>query len=208
MSYQKDRPIGTLSPFVQAQDVQGNYAAYNTAFSVNHSALNNINQGKHEAVVMEKQAADPDVTQNLCVLYNKDATSRAGTEPQLFLRMIKYLPTALDTNTPENDPMQLTYNSVNTAGPIYQSFLAGGYLIYFGSTTDITNPIILTPAPTSVLIAIAVPNTLTTAGSIQPFNASTVIDTLNNDRFTIYSQLNTGGPVIAYNFNWVAIGRV
>lgn len=208
MSYQKDRPIGELSPLQQVTDVQGNFAAYNTGFSVNHSALNNINQGKHEAVVMEKQTTDPVVEQNMCVIYPKDATSRAGTQPQLFLKMIKFLPTALDTNTPENDPMQLTYDQVNVAGPVYQSFLVGGYLIYFGSTTNIANPIILTPSPTSIVIAIAVPNTLTTVGNPIPFGASTVIDTVNNDRFTIFSGLNGTGPVIAYNFNWVAIGRV
>lgn len=208
MTYQRDRPIGTLSPFDQAPIIQGNFAAYNTAFSVNHSALNNVNQGKHEAVVMENQAADPDVDQDLCVIYSKDATSKAGTQPQLFLRMIKYLPTALDTNTPENDPMQLTYNEVNVAGPIYQSFLAGGYLIYFGSTIDITNPVILTPEPTTLLIAIASPNTLTTTGSTRPFNASTVIDTALNDRFTIFSDLDSPNVPPPYNFNWVAIGTV
>lgn len=208
MSYQKDRPIGSISPFDQAPIIQGNYAAYNTSFSVNHSSLNNINQGKHEAVVMERQTADPDVIQDLCVLYNKNANSKAGIQPQLFLRMIKYLPTALDTNTPENDPMQLTYNSVNVAGPVYQSFLAGGYLIYFGSTTNIANPVILTPAPTTLLIAIASPNTLTTAGSTLPFGASTVIDTVLNDRFTIFSDLNTPNPPPPYNFQWFAIGTV
>lgn len=208
MSYQRDRPIGEESPLAQVTIVQGNFAAYNTGFSINHTALNNINQGKHEAVVMENQASDPDVENNLCVLYSKDASSRAGTQPQLFLRMIKYLPTALDTSTPENDPMQLTYNEVNVAGPVYQSFLVGGYLIYFGSTTNIANPIILTPAPTSIVIALAVPNTLTTAGSPIPFGASTVIDTVNNDRFTIFSDLNAPNPPPPYNFNWLAIGRV
>ena len=208
MIYQPDRPIGEDSPFVQAPIVQGNFSAYNTGFAENHTALNNTNQGKHEDVVIEKETLDPDVIQDLCVLYAKDAISRAGTQPQLFLRMIKFLPTQFDSNDEDNDPMQLTYNSVNTAGPVYQSFLAGGYLFYFGSTVDITNPVILTPAPTEIKIAIATSNTMTTTGTVLPFNASTVIDTFNNDRFTIYSQLNGLGPVIAYSFNWLAIGVV
>ena len=36
--------------------------------------------------------------------------------------------------------MQLTFNSVNTAGPIYQRFLPGGYIVFIGSITQPPGP--------------------------------------------------------------------
>lgn len=206
MTYSFIKPDGGPSPKVDVVQIRTNFSQFATIFNGNHTALNNTNQGDHENVILTKQTADPGVTQDLDVLYCKDATSQAGTQPQLFIQIPKFLPNQFDTTQAENTPMQLTYNSVNTAGPVYQSFLPGGYLLFFGSTSNIAVNITLSPAPTKILIAIATPNTMTTAGTPIPFNVSTTI--LTNSTFKINSTLNGSGPVIAYSFGWMAVATV
>lgn len=202
MTYVPIKPDAGPSPKIDAPTIQGNFASFAGIFSssaagitYNHTALNQASQGNHQAVLMEKQTVDPEVTEDLAVLYCKDATSNAGTQLQLFARIQQFLPTIANT------PMQLTYNQVNVAGPVYQSFLAGGYLIYFGTTMNVAVPITLSPAPTNLLVAIACPYTTTL-----PTNASLDVRTnrLNNFQFQIISTLASG----VYTFGWVAIGTV
>lgn len=206
MTYSFIKPDAGPSPKDDVTQIRTNFSQFATLFNINHTALNNSNQGDHEAVVLTLQTVDPTVTEDLDVLYCKDASSQAGTQPQLFVRIPDFLPNANDPTVTKNDPMQLTYNSVNTAGPVYQSFLPGGYLLYFGSTSNIAVNITLSPAPTQILVAIATPNTMTSVGTAVPFSVSTTI--LSNSTFKINSTLNGTGPVIPYSFGWVAIAKV
>lgn len=199
------KPDAGPSPALDAPTIQNNFATYAAIFAstvggvnYNHTAMNNINQGDHEVVLMEVQLADPGVTQDLDVLYAKNAISNVSTQPQLFVQIPKFLPTADDTTNAPNAPMQLTYNTVNIAGPVYQSFIAGGYIVYMGSTTNIALPVILSPIPTQILIAIAEPNKMN--GNI-PFMVSTVINNATHDRFTIFSS----GITNPYTFCWMAV---
>lgn len=198
MTYLPNKPDQGSSPSIDVSTIQGNFAAFNNAFSVNHIAMNQQKQGDHAAIIFQLQSADPGVTQDLDVLYNKNATSNAGTQPQLFVQIPLFLPTANDTTNAPNAPMQLTYNSVNVAGPQYQSFITGGYLVFMGTTTDITVPITLSTAPTALLLAIATPNTLN--GSTY-WKCATQI--LTSSTFKIISNA-TG----IYSFTWIAIGTV
>jgi hypothetical protein len=157
MTYDPTIPKVTASPSVSAPKIEVNFSSYAAIFSrtvgavYNHIAFNQQNQGKHAVVLMEKQTADPGVTQDLSVLFNKDASSALGIQPQLFAQIPKFLPTADDTRTATNSPMQITYNTANTAGPIYQSFSIGGYIIYFGST-DTGLLVTLVPTPAEILM--------------------------------------------------------
>lgn len=157
-------PLPSESPDTSSSPVQVNFAQFAAIFSqnpsgviYNHMSLNDSNQGKHAAVLMENQSSDPGVMQDLTVLFNKNAPSASGTQPQLFVQIPKFLPTSADPTDAKNISMQLTYNSVNTIGPQYQSFLPGGYLLYFGSTNTIGSAIVLSPIPTEILCAIALP---------------------------------------------------
>lgn len=203
MTYNPNSPIGPVPPRDQVDQVRNNFSTFDTIFKVNHTALNDPNQGKHEKIIFNKQLVDPGVTEDLDVLYSKNATSNVSTQPQIFLQIPEFLPTKLDTSKPGNPPMQLTYNTVNIVGPNqFQSFLPGGYLFYFGSTTDITVPITLSPIPTSILAAIAIPNTMTIAGTPVPYRVSTKV--LSNSQFQIFSADATiANP---YSFTWLAIG--
>lgn len=136
---------------------------------------------------MERQASDPGVTQDLTVLYNKNAKSKLSTEPQLFVQIPKFLPTAQDTSKAPNSGMQITYNAVNTAGPQYQSFLIGGYLLYIGTVPVMVGntTITLVPTPTEIL-------------TVQQMLGSTVPVTVTQpDKFTITGIGN----------NWMVIAR-
>lgn len=207
MTYNPLKPDSGPSPLVDAPTIQTNFAQFAAIFSrtaggviYNHTPLNDNNQGDHEAILLEKQTADPGVTQLLDALYCKDATSNAGTQPQLFVQIPKFLPTILDTRNAPNNPMQLTYNAVNTAGPIYQSFLAGGYLVFFGTTNNIALNITLSPAPTTLLLAIAEPQNVLAGNTA--FDVTTNI--INNSTF----KINSISAIGVYTFSWIAIGTV
>ena len=208
MTYSFQKPDAGPSPALDAAQIRTNFSQFASIFSTliaglsyNHTALNDRNQGDHESVILTLQAADPGVTEDLAVLYTKNASSMAGIQPQLFVQIPKFLPTDIDTTDALNAPMQLTYNSVNTAGPVYQSFLPGGYLLYFGSTSNIAVNITLSPAPTQILVAIATPNNMTIIGTPVPFDVSTTI--VSNSQF----KINSTAAIGVYSFGFVVIAK-
>jgi hypothetical protein len=194
MTYLPNIPQGDNSPKNQAPLIQTDFSKFASVFSTtigsnkyNHSPVNTMNQGDHETIMLQDQVTtDPTINDNFACLYAKDASSKVGTQPQLFLRIPKYLPNQFVTKNAPNTPMQLTYNQVNTTGPIYQSFLAGGYLLFWGTTTitspNVSKQITLPLATTQILIAIAYPNL--TIGSNLTTRVSTTID--STTKFTIY----------------------
>lgn len=214
MTYDPQIPLVTESPLTSASPIQINFDQFAKIFSVlagglfiNHVPFNNANQGQHGAMIFQKQIADLGVTQDLDVLYAKDYVGKVSTEPQLYAQIPEFLPTSLDTTNAPNTPMQLTYNSVGTAGPLYYSFLPGGYLVYFGMVTG-TNftayPLIMSPTPKSLLIAIANPNTVEINSQHRPMKISTAIT--SNDTFFVNSTVGTSPSPATYDFTWFAVG--
>lgn len=201
MTYVPDTPQSQQSPKDTQAQIQTNFAQWAAKFLVNHSAMNKSSQGDHESVILQNQSGDPGVTQDQVTLYCKNATSQAGTEPQLFAQIKKFLPTPNDPRDAPNDGMQLTYNSVNTVGPNqFQSFLIGGYLVHFG-TVSAVGTVTLSPAPSQIIIAIAQPNNLTTVGTPIANTVSTQV--LNNSQFNILSSTASG----VFSFTWITISR-
>ena len=209
--YNPNIPQGDDSPKNQAPLIQTDFSQFASIFSTvtggnvfNHTFLNNPSkQGSHETIIFEKQSKIPKITNPQAILFNQNAASKAGTQPQLFMKIPKYLPTKYDGNTPNNDPMQLTYNQVNTSGPQYQSFMAGGYLLFFGqiniTSGNTSLQTTLTPAPTKILMVQAFPN-VTTNNVARAVSAT--IDT--NNKFTIY--INT--PSVNVPITWWVIATV
>lgn len=195
MTYDPNTPQSQPSPAATQSQIQTNFAQWAAQFVKNHSGMNSSSEGDHEAVVMEIQAIDPPVLENFLALYCKPAFSNIGVQGQLFARIRQIIP--LITNS----PMQLTYHTVNTVGPTqFQSFLPNGYVLYFG-TTNAVGTITLSPAPSIILCAIAIPNTLTTVGTPIPNTVST--NPLNNFQFDILSSTATG----VYSFTWLVIAK-
>lgn len=211
MTYTPLKPDAGPSPAVDAPTIQGNFAVYATAFGkvsgsqkYNHTILNDPNQGDHESVLIDIQALDPGVTQNLAVLYAKKTTSAASPsgQPQLFAQIPQFLPNAYDTIKAPNLGMQLTYNSVNTSGPVYQSFLPGGYILYFGTTTNIGTQISVSPTPTKIITAMATLYNMTTGGA--PVSIPTFTQVVSATNFQISTFVS---PPAGYVCGWMAIAQ-
>ncbi len=213
MTYDPTTPLVASSPLTSASPIQVNFSQFASIFSnlsggviYNHMPLNDQNQGKHAAILMQKQVSAPGVTDDLVSLFCMDATSAAGTLPQLWMQIQKFLPTELDGNTSPNNPMQITYNSVGTSGPNFYSFLPGSptaYILYFGTTTTKNSPITLSPAPTKVIWAQAFPTaTSTVTGQANvPYD---VYISLGTGTIQINSTRAPGGA----SFRYIAIGTV
>ena len=201
MTYDPNTPQAQPSPAATQAQIQTNFAQWAAQFVKNHSAMNNSNQGDHEAVIMEIRGLDPGVTQDLVALFCKPAFSTAGVQAQLFSQIKKFLPTPMDGTEAPNTGIQQTYNTVNLVGPNqFQTFLPNGYILYFGTVTSV-GTVTLVPAPTIILCAIAMPNNLTTAGTPVPNTVST--NPLNNFQFDILSSTATG----VYSFTWLVIAK-
>jgi len=199
MTYVPDTPQAKPSPKDTQAQIQTNFSQWAAQFVKNHSAMNSSSQGDHEAIVLENQSIDPGVTQDQVTLFCKNFVSQVGTQPQLFAQIKKFLPTINDPTNAINDPMQLTYNSVNLVGPNqFQSFLIGGLLLFVGSTNNIAATITLVPSPSSIHMAIAIPSNLN--GGV-PNNVSTSVTQPN--QFKIDSTSAVAGNV----FYWIAIGK-
>lgn len=193
MTYSPNIPQGNSSPANQVTGMQTNFSTFASVFDNNHVALNLANQGDHIGMILQNQSSDPAVGESNIVLYAKNATSKAGTQPQLFIKVPQFLPNI------KSLPMQLTYNTVNTTGPVYQSFLPGGYIFYFGNSSLATSPTLITlsPQPTKILMALAETNSvLGGLGGGIPISTRVV----NNFTFNVYASS-------ACNFSWMAIAQ-
>ncbi len=204
--YDPTIPTNVPSPSVAVDFIRNNFSQYSQVFDNNHVALNNSNQGKHSNVIFQQQMSDPVVEGSFDSLYGKSVTSSLATSINVFARIPQFLP-----NGQNNDPMQITINSINTAGPQFQSFLPGGYLVYFGnipSSTSINSTITLVPAPSEILCVIPNPTRLAAVngalGPSAPLRLS--VNVINNSQFTIKSG-PIAAPLITGDVNWIAIAK-
>ena len=181
MTYDPNQPENLPPPKTGISSVKDNFNIYDSVFDNNHEVLNSSNQGKHTNVIIQQQGSDPTVEGSFDTLYSKSVTSNSSTSQELFARIPQFL-----TVDKPNIPTQMTFNSVNTAGPVYQSFMAGEYIVYFGQTTNIAVPITLSPAPSEILCVIANSNSFTNIGTPIPNDVGVVVNP-NNFQFTITS---------------------
>jgi hypothetical protein len=212
MTYDPQIPLVTESPLTSASPVQVNFDQFAKVFSqlvggvfYNHFPLNNSQQGKHGSIIMQNQVNDPGVDENQTALFSKNGISHASTEPQLFLQIPKFLPTNLDPTNAPNASMKLTYNSVNTSGPIYYSFLTGGYIFYFGKVTGAASSphtITLSPIPTTLFLAIANSNTVEPNSNHRALKISANITSPST--FDVYCSF---APLSTFDFTWMAIAQ-
>jgi len=201
VTYNPNIPQNLPSPKVITSSIRTNFSEYANIFDNNHEAINNSNQGKHTNVILQ-EITDPNVLDNLVSLYGKSITATSGTTQEMFAKILQFLP-----SDKPNIPMQLTFNQINTAGPQYQSFLAGGNIVYFGQTSNLPadNPITLSPTPSVLLCVIANANTFASPQAV-PYDVS-VFKTPNiENKFTIVSRAASVSAQ-PYLFTWIAIAR-
>lgn len=198
MTYSPSYPENTPPPDTGINNVRTNFSSYAGIFDNNHVALNANNQGKHTHVILQSQGSDPSVEGSFDTLYVKSVIATSGTFQELFAKIPSFVPLK------PNDPMQLTFNVVNTSGvPYYQSFLPGGYIVFFGtipSAVTINVPIVLVPAPSKILCVIPNPTKFGGVGlTAKPVEMSVTIN--SNSQFTINSSFPGGTGDI----KWLAI---
>lgn len=190
--YNPNEPQNEPSPAVATTQLRANFSQFNTIFGNNHVSLNDSNQGKHTNVMFQQQLADPGAI-NYAGIYCKSSPSSSGTFLQLFLQVPAFLP-----NSQPNLPQQLTFNKVNIAGPQYQSFLPGGFIMYFGQITTVPTTITLSPTPSQIVCAVAQANSFSSGGTGLPNLVQTQV--LSATQFRITGQLP--GP---FAISWMAI---
>lgn len=194
MTYDPKITQNLPAPAIIVDQIRTNFSQYANVFDNNHIALNANNQGEHTNVIMQQQANDPEIDGDYADIFAKVVSAAFGDSLQIFAKIPQFLP-----NNLPNISEQLTFNTVNTVGPQYQSFIAGGYIVYFGSTTNIATTITLSPAPTRIVCVIANSNSLNILTN-NPNDVGVVV--LNNFQFNITSSAPN-----PYIFTWVAIAK-
>lgn len=200
MTYNPNIPQNLPSPKIATEAIRTNFSEYDDIFDNNHEAINSSNSGKHTNVILQA-ITDPEVTDNLVSLYGKSVTATSGASQEAFAKIKRFL--SLDK---PNAPMQLTFNTVNTSGPQYQSFLAGGYIIYWGtipSANVINTQITLVPAPKKIVCVIPNPTKFAITGANPTAPIYTSVTVNNASQFTINAVFPTGTGDV----NWVAIAQ-
>jgi len=151
MTYDPNIPNDLPPPKVIVDQIRTNFSQYAAVFDNNHVAINDTNQGKHSNVILQRQISNPVIEGDYDSLYSKSVTSNSSTSEELFVTVPQFLP-----NDQPNDPQQLTFNSVNL-NPQFQTFLPGGYILYFDSIPSanvVSVTVTLTPAPSEILCVI------------------------------------------------------
>jgi len=118
MSYSSSIPNAS-DPRAQSQgQINANFQAINTVFSVNHASLTGTaTKGQHNVLTIRPQTIDPTTGVGQVSLYNK----RVNNIPELFFR------------PPSNaTPIQLTAPTISQTGDDQQSFVAGPFIVYCG----------------------------------------------------------------------------
>ncbi len=201
MTYDPNIPENLPPGTVIVDQIRANFSQYATVFDNNHEPLNNSNQGKHTNVLLQQQFTAPVVDGSFDAFYSAPVQSNSSLSQELFVKIPQFLPEQFP-----NNPMQLTFNTVNTAGTQYQSFLAGGYIIYWGmiasATPTIATTITLVPVPTKIVCVIPNPTKVASTSSfpLSPIRVSSNV--LSNSQFTINATFPTGTGDIY----WLCIG--
>ena len=139
-TYTEDIPFEDNDPSTDQPDMKQNTNSIADILDVDMIGFGNVNGGNHSRVTFVDQGSDPGSAATKLVLYSKSQAS--GSE--LF-----YQRDGVAT------PIQLTRNTTGTNANGSYSYLAGGFLIQWGSVTAVNNsatvtfPLAFTAAPTS-----------------------------------------------------------
>jgi hypothetical protein len=208
MTYDPTLPTDLPPPNTGILAVRDNFSQYAIVFANNHVPLNANNQGKHANVILQSQGSDPLIEGSFDTLYSKSVTTTSGISQELFSRIPQFLPLEYP-----NIPTQLTFNVVNTTGtPFYQSFLPGGYILYFGiipsapQGVGLSVQITLVPTSSKILCVIPNPTRLTDRGGgvLAPEQMTVIIN--DTFQFTINAN-NPGAAFFTGDIPWIAIAK-
>lgn len=205
MIFDPTKPTDLPPPSVSVDTIRTNFSSYADVFDNNHIALNLSNEGKHNQVILQQQFGNPVVNGNFADLFSKIISAQSGNSQELHAMIPRFLP-----NDFAYQPQQLTFNIVNTVGPNqYQSFIAGGYIVYFGKVTQgpgsaVSLSVALSPTPSQVVCVIA--NSTTVINSSTFFYQPVAVNNVSTAGFNVNPSGSNPGPG-GQDFYWICIAK-
>lgn len=193
MSFNPNIPQITDPLLQSGKQIRANFQAIAQAWAVNHIPLTSdpSNQGMHTVLSMRPLTVDPTTSASQVALYCKAVSSI----PQLF-----YRPNS------NQDPIQMTYESINNDGSDRQySFVAGPFVIYSGYIPNATNGmnVILTPNTNLIYVNLTLTSPKANTKNLVMQVATPINITANS--FTIsFDGLNT--PSTQFGTYYTAVG--
>ncbi len=187
---------------ITKQPIQDNFTTINTTLSVNHVAMNSLDQGKHKFCTFPSQgtssAGSPATGVNEMNLYSRIQTGLDGNQPNLYLQ---YGPKAAG---------QADVLLTRVIGPVANtngySWIAGGLVLQWGTIS----PLAGTGTVNFATLNIAFPqncfNVIATLSPTSPPTTNAQAISVYNLNTSGFSYNYSGGS--AYNrFYWFAIGN-
>lgn len=193
MSFNPNIPLVTDFMVQSQQQCKANFQSIFNAFAQNHKALNQENQGMHNALTFRQQP-DPVTSSSQVALYTK----AVGGIPNLF-----FAPGSSAT------AIQLTYPSISTGLqstnpdvylPQQYTFVAGPFVVYGGLLKSVNNGSTTILTPTSTLIYAGLVMVSNTIGILQYG-----IPQISGSSFTV--QYATNSNPNKPDFYYLAIGQ-
>lgn len=131
MTYTVGTPFDGQSLSNSKPQIRSNFTVINTAFSVNHLALGAVDQGKHKFLQMPNQSPAPSPPPSTSAAESGFYAKSAQSFSNLFWRQESGGADPLKNQGAEIQLTNITPLSVSNG----HSFLPGGLLIQWGSTT-------------------------------------------------------------------------
>lgn len=188
MVYQSTKPQPTDLLSDSQGDIRDNFIQIDTAFKVDHYALNDANQGKHNAIHLPVVAALP-------------FPATAANEIAIYNRA-----NALYMRDPSSGAEMQISGGVTTAGATGSTVLPGGIILKWGSLS------FTHPTTTTVTFAVAFP---TSCYNVQVTNISSnwagvfpTVSTLSTTGFQFFARPQIGGTIpFTMTAYYLAIGK-
>jgi len=197
MTYLPNIPAATDKPSTSQGQIQGNFQAINTAFSLNHVSLGSgAAAGKHKFVEMPNQSSTPATLSGEGTLYTLSSSGSqlnyvADNQPTDLYQMTRTIHASYSTFANQT--------GTNSSG---WTFLPGGLLMQWGTFTGASGSTVTFPVTFSSAVF-----------SVQ----MTVFQNTTNRHFAYArsvglasfttTQLDSGGSAETNTFSWISIGK-
>lgn len=180
--YNPSVPVPNHLPSQDVSDMQTNTASISGLISVDHFGFGDANAGQHQKSTYVIQGSDPAIVPDSAIVYSKNLTTDALTQPEIYVRHPTGSPILLTRGLP--DP------SLGEGG------FYGGLQIRTGSASTPSAVTFSSPFPTACLTVVACP--FDTAAQVNITSAS-----LSTTGFT---ATEGGSPSGTIGYYWIAIG--
>lgn len=203
MAYTPNIPDATDRPSDSQSLIQANFNSLDTAFAVNHEALNSANEGKHKYISFPVQVTSPLTPPFVSGEVGMYSFLNAATaQNELYISKLNQ---ATDTQIPFT-ASTLSVTSAPAANTSGWTYLPSGLLMKWGyaNGTGITNVLYDATVPFGAVFSVVVTPTSGTGSSNIKVNVHSSATNKFEAKCTLHSNWQTNANVIFY---YIAIGR-